>query len=35
MVKKDTLSGLAGLERLLWYDFVEDQMSVDVAVAET
>ena len=34
MVDKETLSGLAGLEKL-WHDFVEDQMSVDVAVAET
>jgi len=34
MVEKETLSGLAGLERL-WSDFVEDQMSVDIVVAET
>ena len=34
MVGKETLSDLVGLERL-WHDFVEDQMSVDVAVAET
>ena len=34
MVDKETLTGLAGLEKL-WHDFVEDQMSVDVAVAET
>ena len=34
MVGKETLSGLVGLERL-WQDFVEDQMSVDVVVAET
>ena len=34
MVDKETFSGLAGLEKL-WHDFVEDQMSVDVAVAET
>ena len=34
MVEKETLSGSAGLEKL-WSDFVEDQMAVDVAVAET
>ena len=34
MVEKETLSGLVGLEKL-WHDFVEDQISVDVAVAET
>ena len=34
IVEKETLSWLAGLEKL-WHDFVEDQMSVDVAVAET
>jgi len=34
MVEKETLSGLVGLARL-WSDFVEDQMSVDVVVAET
>ena len=34
MVGKETLSGLVGLERL-WHDFVVDQISVDVAVAET
>ena len=34
MVEKETLTGFAGLEKL-WHDFVEDQMSVDIAVAET
>ena len=34
MVEKETLSELPGLEKL-WHDFVEDQMSVDVTVAET
>ena len=34
MVEKETVSGFAGLEKL-WHNFVEDQMSVDVAVAET
>lgn len=33
MVEKETLSGLVGLEKL-WLDFVEDQISVNVAVAE-
>ena len=34
MVEKETLIALVGLEKL-WHDFVEDQISVDVAVAET
>ena len=34
MVEKETLSGLAGLQKL-WHDFVEDQISVDVVVGET
>ena len=34
MEVKETLSGLAGLEKL-WSDCIEDQMAVDVAVAET
>ena len=34
MVEKETLTGFAGLEKL-WHDFVEDQMSVDIAVADT
>ena len=33
-MEKETLTGFAGLEKL-WHDFVEDQMSVDIAVAET
>lgn len=34
VAEKETLSGSVGLEKL-WHDFVEDQMSVDIAVAET
>ena len=34
VMEKETLSELAGLEKR-WHDFIEDQMSVDVSVAET
>ena len=34
IVEKETLSGFAGLKKL-WHDYVKDQMSVDVTVAET